>query len=280
MWPSTGRQWSYRQQILKQYPSFTTSMLPFSRHIVEPTEFNSIFAKLSLVVHKPNKTTDVSVESSVSIVCSVFQRQWWNQPGCRTINDVEPSDDDNHQTMITLMTPLIHLNDESSSSTLSTTTIAHLALGSSPPWKLCGYDRQWSTANVGRTTVANTIVNVFPGLQAFHVRRHVFYTYITLMVGRPDQSFQRERAAATVRDSLKTQVASKKVSWNQSLSGRSVKVCHIVCFEFSRPCVTTRVVPMWLCKMRNAFEGLCMRRLSPLTICANLCQHQKISSFV
>ena len=92
------------------------------------------------------------------------------------------------------------------------------------------------------------------------------------MVGRPDQSFQRERAAATVRDSLKTQVASKKVSWNQSLSGRSVKVHHIGCFEFSRPCVTTRVVPMWLCKVRNAFECLCMRRLSPLTMCSNLCQ--------
>ena len=60
-----------------------------------------------------------------------------------------------------------------------------------------------SDGAVGPPTVADTIAHAISGLHALHVRRHVFYTYVTLMVGHPDQRFKK-RARRHERASRKT----------------------------------------------------------------------------
>jgi hypothetical protein len=45
-----------------------------------------------------------------------------------------------------------------------------------------------TTVSLGRPTVAATIENVPTGWSSLHVRRHVFYAYVTITVGRPEEN--------------------------------------------------------------------------------------------
>jgi hypothetical protein len=69
----------------------------------------------SLVVNGPNKTADVSAETSVSIIVRFRVSVTMMKPATM----LSPAMMITIKTMITLMTPLIHLSDESSSSAAS-----------------------------------------------------------------------------------------------------------------------------------------------------------------